>query len=558
MSHWNVPLAVVSTIKQLVTPILKERILTIGFKDWIKVLSQNKILETNENRFLLESIVNRIQDNQKHYHIMNLESLFEEDNSGTTLQERMEKVYRNYNFEDYLELYDTDINKLKHLFLEMIRHVSVLQTNNYIVLKYGSEVTYSKLWNEFYMECRGVVIDIDAVALVVSPYRKFFNFNENDLTSFERIKNLLIKAKKVVIKNKEDGSMVSVAKYENELIVSTSGSLESVQSKWAKNFLLKHYPSFVQEMPDEVTFIFEAIYPDNRIVVDYKGEEKMVLTNMRSTIDGTYFIDSVVQLYSKMYDFPIPSYEKKSLTQILEDSQNAKIYPANEKEGWVFFIKTEDEELFFKVKCKDYCEIHQIIAGSNSPKIVWEHIKNDTFDDFVSRVPSEHHFIVYEIAKVIGERVDCLQQDLHKYLQLLNEDMIFTELEIQKSDKVKKVIKEEIAPLIDNRLAKTKRREIEEALLSKVFGKEPFIDKYVQKEFERLWSLIPSDLQEQKEFKKKEGRLLQFVYKNIPSNYQSSAFNYARGCEVDILSLIDIKEVVFPFLTPNKEKLEVL
>jgi T4 RnlA family RNA ligase len=559
MKHWNVPLMVVSTIKKLAQPFFLHGKLTISYETWINELSQNPIKDTVENRTLLKEVLEHLEDKHTDYHIMGLEGLisapaFEEE--PVPLREKIKRVYETVDFEHYRSLYKEDINKMKDLFVQSVRHVSHMQVGELIIFKYGAEVSFYDLWNEFYMECRGVIIDLHEIELVASPYRKFFNFNEKPSTSAERIAQLLQEAVEISIKNKEDGSMVSVTKYKDQIIVATPGSMESSQAIWAKEFLSKHHSNFLEDMPRFVTFIFEAIYPENRIVIDYHGEEKMVLTNMRSTLNGSYFEDSIVEMFGLMYKIPTPDSENKSLSVLLEEAKNKDLHPADKKEGWVFTVKTRKEKIMFKLKCEDYCVIHRVMGVANSPKVVFEQIANDTFDDFISKVPDVVKPLVYDIANVIWGYIKSVQTNVDNHLSMIPKEVLFSKEELEKSFKVKELIKEEIAPLIDDKLSRNKKTEIEEALFFKVFGKEPFIDKYTEKEFKRLWNMIPSDLQNQKEFKRKEGKLLGFVHKQIPSAYKSTALEYARGGKVDYMSLVDIKEIDFTFLKNRKVETE--
>lgn len=551
MNHWNTPVTVVSTIKKLVRPFFTNYLLTINYKYMVEELSQKDISNTPENHLLLDKVMQSIQDRHVDYHIMKLEgllslSVFVEET--VPLREKMQKVYEQVDFEHYRVLYQTDINKKKDLFLETVRYVSSMQSENLLVLKYEKDVTFYDLWNEFYMEFRGVVIDLEDMVLVSAPYRKFFNYNEKPSTSAERIERMLAQALDVLIKNKEDGSMVSVTKYKNGIIVSTPGSMESSQAKWAKNFLFTHHATFLKEMPRHVTYLFEAIYPENRIVVDYQGQEKMVMTGIRSTLNGTYFPDRMVYLLAGLYNIPTPQTEYKSFSALLEEAKNKEIHPADKKEGWVITIQTAKDEVRFKLKCEDYCEIHKVIGVANSPKVVFEQIIQDTFDDFIAKVPDMVKPLAYDITNAIWEHIKQTEEKTKYHLSLIPKDLFFTKEEVEKSKELKRFVKEKIVPLIGSKLSKNKKTELEEWLLSKAFGKEPSIDKYSEKEFHRLWAMIPSQLQNQKSFRQKEGRLLGFVYKQLPSTYQSLALNAARGLEIDYLSLVDIKDIHFSFL----------
>ena len=298
------------------------------------------------------------------------------------MKEKIDKIYAKTDFNYYRKLYDSDINKKKKLLIECIKNTSAMQDGSYLILRYRPEVVFYDLWNEFYMETRGVVIDIDKMELISCPYRKFFNLNEKPITEISNVLNLLKKAYDVTIKNKEDGSMISYSKYRGNLVVATPGSLNSSQALWAKNFIRKHYPALVESLPEHLTFIFEAIYPENRIVVDYGEREDLILTNIRNKQTGRLLEEKEVEYYASLYKLPTPEKETKGLLELIEAAKDRNLYPASNKEGWVFIIRTKDNDLLFKLKCDDYCEVHRILSYAISPKIVFQKIKTDTYDDF--------------------------------------------------------------------------------------------------------------------------------------------------------------------------------
>lgn len=550
MTHWNVPLMVVSTVIKLAREIADEKS-TMNYKELFFELSQKEIEDSSESRQLLHDVMKALKDKNKDYHIMNLEGLFANKSfeSGMTLREKMEHIYKTTDFGFYKKKYSEDINALKALFLESVSYVSSMQEGRYIIFKYGAEVSYYDLWNEFYMETRGVVIDVENLNLVSTPYRKFFNLNEKEMTSMKQIQTLIGNAHAIEVQNKEDGSMVSVSRYEDELIVATPGSLASEQAKWAKAFLLKHHMGFLKHMPNDTTFIFEAIYPDNRIVIDYQGAEKMVLTGARDNRTGEYLTRSFIEDHGIVFQIPIPTLEDKSLEQLMLESKDKTLHPADKKEGWVITVRTKDDTLLFKVKCEDYCDIHRVMGVSNSPKVVFEHIINETYDDFITKVPEIVKPLVERVADVIYSHIQQVKAEADEVFVSFPADIRFTPTEIEKSVQLRQYVKRVIASSIDAKLSRNKRAEIEESLLSKAFGKEPVIDRYTKVEFDRLWSLIPHDLRNQESFKKKEGKMLGFIHKKVPQRFRATALDFSRGQDVNYLSLIDLKEIDFSFLS---------
>lgn len=558
MNEWNVPLKVVSTVSALAKR-FTDCESTINYKDMFLLLKQKGIEDTQENRQLLLDVTKALKDKNNDYHIMSLEGLFANKSfeEGMTLREKMEHIYQTTNFDSYKKKYSEDINAMKDLFLESVTHVSSMQEGRFIIFKYSSEVSFYDLWNEFYMETRGVVIDMEKLKLVSTPYRKFFNFNEKEMTSPQQIQTLMEKAVAIEVQNKEDGSMVSVSRYKDEFIVATPGSLASEQAKWAKEFLLKHHMGFLNHIPNDTTFIFEAIYPDNRIVIDYMGAEQMVMTGARDNKTGHYLSRSFIEDYGIVFGIPVPMLEDKTLEQLLLESKDKTLHPADKKEGWVITVRTENETILFKVKCEDYCDIHRVMGVANSPKIVFEHIAKDTYDDFIAKVPDIVKPLVEKVAEVIYSHIQGVKSEVNQVFDSFPSDILFTRNEIEKNLQLKQFMKEELLPAMDKKLSRNKRTEMEESLFSKAIGKEPVIDKYTKAEFERLWSMIPHDLREQQSFKKKEGKMLGFLHKQVPQRFRAVALDFARGQEVNYLSLVDLKEIDFSFLNNKGGEEEV-
>src|SRR5690606_11460751 len=78
-----------------------------------------------------------------------------------------------------------------------------------------------------------------------------------------------------VLYEKLDGSLGIIYPHNGSLAVATRGSFASRQAVWASHFVYNHMPNFSQ--PEGITTLVEIIYPENRIVVDYKGESQLVL-----------------------------------------------------------------------------------------------------------------------------------------------------------------------------------------------------------------------------------------------------------------------------------------
>lgn len=123
--------------------------------------------------------------------------------------------------------------------------------------------------------CRGLVWDSSTEKIVANPMPKFYNhFNYSD-----RELEYLFKNYEYAIENKLDGSCVLLWNYQGEWHWSTLGSFQSEQAKRAPellHILTNGSEHFLNSRNVDYTYIFEIMYPGNRIVLDYDGTYNLV------------------------------------------------------------------------------------------------------------------------------------------------------------------------------------------------------------------------------------------------------------------------------------------
>ena len=131
------------------------------------------------------------------------------------------------------------------------------------IWNYTEKVQYENLWDEVTLMCRGLVTD-DTGDIVATPFQKFFNIEEGKFEPTEKFE----------VYEKMDGSLGIVFWYRGQWVVATRGSFTSDQANKAREILIKYNTDI---MFRHLTFCFEIIYPENRIVLDYGNDEKLVL-----------------------------------------------------------------------------------------------------------------------------------------------------------------------------------------------------------------------------------------------------------------------------------------
>jgi hypothetical protein len=136
--------------------------------------------------------------------------------------------------------------------------------NGLSVFKYAKKVFYDALWNTdpLLLEARGIVLD-DAGNKVIWPFTKVFNYNENNAGV-----NLMMDTQ-IIAPRKVNGFMAACRYWDGELIVSTTGSLDSDFAVLARKHIEKlDYAQF----DPELTYLFEICDPsDPHIIQEDEG-----------------------------------------------------------------------------------------------------------------------------------------------------------------------------------------------------------------------------------------------------------------------------------------------
>lgn len=179
---------------------------------------------------------------------------------------------------------------LKTFVLNNANLVTAKQSSTYPnlrVLKYKHKVFYDALWNEYLEECRGTVIDSE-FNVVTRPFTKIYNWG------IEERAPVLAPDTSITAYRKVNGFMVAVSLYEGELLISTTGSLDSDFVGLAREMMLKHQSldgwkaALANPNYANMTFMFECVHPNDPHIIEEKAG--MYLIGWRATA-----WDSIVQ-----------------------------------------------------------------------------------------------------------------------------------------------------------------------------------------------------------------------------------------------------------------------
>jgi RNA ligase len=240
------------------------------------------------------------------------------------------------------------------------------------IYKYSQLCVFSRAWNETTLLCRGIVLD-DLGNVVINSFPKFFNHSEGDgLQGYQIRKNA---GMAYTVTDKMDGSLIQVARYNGHLVISSSGSFTSPQAMKATE-LLRGKEEYIEE---NWTYLFELIYPENRIVLNYGDKVSLTLLAMRHTETGNeagfgLWPDDIFEAVTPL---------ALTLDEIEIDLKRDAFI---NKEGYI--VKFADGHRV-KMKYDRYCELHKTISGL-SELSVWENLSNNVdIEKVLSHIPDE-------------------------------------------------------------------------------------------------------------------------------------------------------------------------
>lgn len=287
-------------------------------------------------------------------------------------------------------------------------------TKDLTIWNYSQKVQYEKLWDEITIQCRGLVTNSKG-QIIARPFKKFFNLEEmdslpiGDFKVYEKLDGSLgilfyyeeeltdeVRYNKWFNNNYETGMerffdpnnlpdfdnpyYEPTPKTKGEWIFASRGSFTSEQAIKGLELLKKYN---LDPLSKGYTYLFEIIYPSNRIVVDYGNDEKLILLGVVHTmiddfempLDNCSFIEETGFELVKEYD-------------ISKDIHLLKNTISNDNEGYVLKFNTRPISRI-KIKGDEYVRLHRIITNISN-RDVWQLLKDGKpLDELLEKVPDE-------------------------------------------------------------------------------------------------------------------------------------------------------------------------
>ena len=216
-----------------------------------------------------------------------------------------------------------------------------------LMFSYTPRAQYTARWNAFERLSRGLILHTPSGQVVARPFDKFFNWGEGGRTSDAPITSVM---------EKVDGSLIIIFHHDGRWRAATRGAFHSDQAQWAQR-RLDALPALA-EIPAHWTLLAEAVYPENRIVVDYGGRDQLPLLAMRDRRSGDYADLPHLRRTAAALGLPVPAtFDHLDTLDGIHDALRGM--SANE-EGFVALFADGRR---FKFKSSAYLELHKLVFG---------------------------------------------------------------------------------------------------------------------------------------------------------------------------------------------------
>jgi RNA ligase len=278
------------------------------------------------------------------------------------------------------------------------------------IYNYTEKAQFKNLWTEETKMCRGLVLN-DAGVVVARPFKKFFNLKQ---TQLHKAHTLFEAGESYKIYDKLDGSLGIYFYYEGEWVFASRGSFTSPQSQKGAQLVQQYRPNF----DSQYTYIFEIIYAENRIVIDYGSEEKLVLLGAVNTQSDKYEELDIDHVAEALWMESAKDYKDDDEVGPIDKLEDLYHVKHTNREGFVVRFQCGER---VKIKFDDYIEMHRIRTGFKHAKVYDTLALGKTVLDIVDMIPDEYHAVVKELETKALEDYDAIVDAMNKVVQSFGE-----------------------------------------------------------------------------------------------------------------------------------------
>lgn len=225
------------------------------------------------------------------------------------------------------------------------------------IFNYAEKAAYERVWNEVTRACRGLIVADDG-QVVARPWTKFFNYGQPEAGELD------LNAP-VEVTDKLDGSLGVLYPTLGGHAVATRGSFTSDQAIHATAVYRDRYQGRWDPDP-QLTYLFEIVYPSNRVVCDYQGLDDLVLLGAVAIESGK---SNSPRLIAGEDDWPGP------VVRTFPHATLAAALAAPTRHGAEGLVVryTDRRDVIVKLKQPDYVAMHRVLTCT-SAHTLWSYL----------------------------------------------------------------------------------------------------------------------------------------------------------------------------------------
>ena len=254
------------------------------------------------------------------------------------------------------------------------------------LFSYSDRCVYDGAWTLPTIAARGLIIDPSPGRIVATPFPKFFNLGERGAQAPDL---------PFTISEKLDGSLIIIYSHMGKWRTSTKGSFDSDQAKWALERLAR---LDLSALTPGTTYLAEAIYPENRVVVRY-DEPALVILGAYSAAGEEQEAADLASVCESLGLRMARSSEFGTIAELVEHSRSLP----RTLEG---FVVRFADGLRLKLKGDEYKRVHALISGV-TPLAIWEMMfKGDDTETIRRELPEEFWGDFDQITGLLGKALN--------------------------------------------------------------------------------------------------------------------------------------------------------
>jgi len=253
-----------------------------------------------------------------------------------------------------------------------------------LIWNYTATTQYSAAWDDVTLLARGLITTLDGL-IVARPFTKFFNHSEyrgplpdGPVTVSEKLDGSL-----GILYPKPAGGGCAIATrgaFASPQALRGTALLDAITAEHGWDW---HRPTH--------TYLFEVIFPENRIVVDYGPAQRLVLLAAIDTSTGAEDLDVATLGW--------PDVVRTEPGPVTVDELTRRAQAPN-AEGYV--VRFADG-LRLKVKFDEYLRVHRLLTQV-TPTAIWDLLAHgQPLSELVERVPDEFHAWVRATAEELQQ-----------------------------------------------------------------------------------------------------------------------------------------------------------